>query len=161
MKLFTDAAVLECEQYAADHADVDLDFWDFEQLGYWTMLNVAHDRLQSAAVADHIIWVQAVDGRELSILPGPPRFERDYSIRYVLDGVLSYPTSPKLVPSLVSTFLTGPRDQAAVEWAAKRAADAQSYLIEAVRGASAAGVPVAVVARAAGVTRQTVYRWLE
>jgi DNA-binding phage protein len=48
---------------------------------------------------------------------------------------------------------------ARVQDAANRAASSHDALIAEVRAAIAAGVPLAHVAQAASVTRQTVYRW--
>lgn len=43
---------------------------------------------------------------------------------------------------------------------ARTSADAERKLREVVRDAHNTGAPVADLARAAGVTRQTVYRWI-
>ena len=52
-------------------------------------------------------------------------------------------------------------DLVQIEDAARESRAAAARLQEAVRGAVDAGESIATVARAAGVTRQTIYRWVE
>lgn len=49
---------------------------------------------------------------------------------------------------------------ARIRAAARTAGDAQQSLLEEVKAADLAGVPVALIADAAQVTRQTAYRWI-